>query len=227
MEEDEQQMNPQLQLIREYMERNKESITTLQSEMGGTMDYNRMNKVQSFESENRFYENQESRLQEALQLMEQEKALLTSKFESLRDQLKNLQSYLDLKDGQIRTLTTQLNEHDEKWKEREEQLGRSSVTIQSLNETISKLQDENASLEKKIKAYFSFGMNHSAQNSLTHEPDALSSQRTWDAVPTRGRGASEQTTLQSTTTFRRRKSLQKEDGDNLLKQQGMWRGDMI
>ena len=219
MEEDEQQMNHQLQLIREYMERNKESVATLKAEMGDTVENNMLSKIQSLQSETMFYENQESRLQEALRLFAEEKALLTSKHDSLGEQLKNLQSYLDLKDDQIKALSSQLNEYDERWKEREDQLGRSSVTISSLNESISKLQDENASLEKRIKAYFSFG-THSLQNSRSDNGAV------WDNIPNRGRGASEATSLQSEKRGRRL-SLQKEDGDNLLKQQGMCRRDGV
>ena len=184
VEEEEKEMRHQLSLTHQYMEKNRESVSNLQSQMGDLIDSKIESKIAGLQNETRFYEEQEKRLEEVLKLFEEEKALLLSKDDTLTAQLKNLQKYLDLKDKQIEDLRNQLNGSDEKLKLKELQITRSNTSIQQLNETVKDLQDQNAQLEKRMKAYFAFN----DKNPTT--PRNTADVPVWEAVPSRGRGAS-------------------------------------
>eukprot|EP00483_Globobulimina_turgida_P001249 UN01251 len=216
VQEEEKEMDHQLSLIHQHICKNKQSVLNLQNEMGDMVDTKIESKVIGLQNETLFYEEQETRLQEVLRLFQEEKSLLLSKDDTLTQQLKNLQKYLDLKDRQIDDLRAQLNGCDDKLKLKELQNTRQNTTIQHLNSTLKELQDENASLEKKMKAYFTFNDNHpstprSPMNGVLIAP--------WEQHR-QSRGRHNSAFRQSDTPRRKRSgSDHKEDGDNLLKQQ--------
>eukprot|EP00488_Nonionellina_sp_1-RS-2012_P004389 TRINITY_DN986_c0_g1_i1.p1 TRINITY_DN986_c0_g1~~TRINITY_DN986_c0_g1_i1.p1 ORF type:complete len:151 (-),score=53.00 TRINITY_DN986_c0_g1_i1:391-843(-) len=144
-------MDHQLSLVRQYIEQNRESVAALKSE-SNVIDMKRENKINGLMNETLFYEEQETRLKEVMHLFQEEKSLLMSKDDTLTEQLKNLQRYLDLKDKQIKDLRAQLQQSDDKLKLKELQITRSNTSVQQLNETVNDLQHENAKLEKKIKS---------------------------------------------------------------------------
>merc|ERR1712154_707202 len=103
------------------------------------------------ENETLFYEEQETRYQKALDLFKEEKALLTAKDDTLLSQLKNLQKYLDLKDKQLNDLRNELQTNDEKMRKKDLLISNTQTNVQSLNETIKELQEQNLGLENRIK----------------------------------------------------------------------------
>merc|ERR1712187_413833 len=122
---------------------------------------------------------------------------LTAKDDTLSDQLKNLQKYLDIKDKQLADAHNALQENEQKLKEKE----------------LKMMQEQNVSLENRVKAYFKF-----SNSSNNYSPDTPSTPpiNNWKAQ-TRGRHASEysqhkrHSSLTGTSTAL--------DNDNLLKQQ--------
>merc|ERR1712048_523755 len=165
-------------------------------------------------NETMFFEEQETRYAQILKLFAEEKGLLTSQDDTIHDQLKNLQKYLDLKDKQLNDLRKQLHGCDDKLKLKELQITRSNTTIQHLNEQMKELQDQNAALENKVTAYFKFSNHQTPDTPLT--PPIYN--RPASTMPTRNRGGSEYSADKN--VGKRRGSVSgKGDGDNLLKQQ--------
>ncbi len=124
VEEEEKEMDHQLQLIHQYISKNKESMVDLQNEMGNIIDTKIESKLLGLKNETKFYEEQEIRIKDVLKLFQEEKSLLLSKDDTLTEQLKNLHKYLDLKDKQINDLRAQLNKCDETLKLKELQITR-------------------------------------------------------------------------------------------------------
>ena len=185
VEEEEKEMMHQLSLTHQYIEKNKEQVLNLKAQMGDLIDSKIESKIAGLENETKFYEEQETRYKEVLKLFEDEKAILTAKDDTLTSQLKNLQKYLDLKDQQINDLRNQLNGSDEKLKLKELQITRCNTSIQQLNQTMKELQDQNAALEKRMKAYFTFSEN-APQTPATPAADVP----VWQQGASRGRTTS-------------------------------------
>eukprot|EP01083_Nonionella_stella_P066787 176172_1 len=98
VEQDERDMQHKLSLVWQHIEQNKTQVDNLKNEMGHAIDMKTESKVIGLKNETRFYEEQETRLKEVLHLFKEEKSLLMSNDDTLTDQLKNLQKYLNLKD---------------------------------------------------------------------------------------------------------------------------------
>eukprot|EP01084_Bolivina_argentea_P227691 384574_1 len=213
VEQDEKEMRHQLSLVRQNIEQNKAQVDRLKMARGHVIDMKTESKVIGLKNETRFYEEQETRLKEVLNLFKEEKSLLVSKDDTLTEQLKNLQKYLNLKDTQIKDLRAQLNGCDDKLKLKELQITRCNTSVQQLNETVKDLQDQNSSLEKKIKAYFSF--RDKTGTTPVPSPTPQEAIPVWQQATSRHRGAS----AFSPKTRARRNSDHKKAGDNLLMQQ--------
>jgi len=227
VEEDEKEMQHQLTLIEQYRQRSRDSVTQLQADLGQFIDTKTESKIAALHNESKFYEEQHKRMQTVLKLFEQEKSLLMTKDDTLTSQLKTLQKYLDLKDQQIGDARQQLRDNDDQLKLKELQIARSQHSNQQLNDTIHGLQEQNAALDRKLKAYFAFNERPNPATPPTSFTVSVQATPIWEATAAggRNRGASEFVhSLKSAKSKSAEKDHQKRqsviaDADNLLKQQ--------
>jgi len=211
VESEQQEMEHQKSLIQAQLAKNRAALEGLQSEMGDLIDSKVASKIQGLESESKFYEEQETRIDAVLKMFEEEKGLLTTSENTLSAQLKQLQQYLDLKDTQLAALRAQLAESDDKLKLSALQITRANTSVQHLNATVKDLQEENAQLEKKIEAYFKFN----SENPITPATPV------WNVSPAAPGRLHRGQSIPSRSERGRRASQteQKEDAEDLLKQQ--------